>query len=80
MELHDIGLELFGGLFNQYLPHRLKCRGLITVRYISRLENTAPNLTLELNEKIVRGLSFSTSDLMDSNEENLIPGAKEMLG
>ena len=29
----------------------------LTIRYISRLENTSPNITLEVVEKLARGLN-----------------------
>lgn len=51
----------------------------LTVRYISRLENTAPNLTLEVIEKLTRGLGCSPNDLLSSDEDLSMKGTKEML-
>lgn len=49
----------------------------LTVRYISRLENTAPNLTLEVIEKLTRGLGCSPNDLLSSDEDLSMKGTKE---
>lgn len=51
----------------------------LTVRYISRLENTAPNLTLEVIEKLTKGLSCSANDLVGSDDDHSMTGTKEML-
>jgi transcriptional regulator with XRE-family HTH domain len=42
----------------------------LTIRYISRLENTAPNLTLEVIEKLTVGLSCSPIDLVGNENNN----------
>ncbi len=51
----------------------------LTVRYISRLENTAPNVTLGVIEKRTTGLNCSTTDVMGTENDQLLPGTKEML-
>ena len=51
----------------------------LTVRYISRLENTAPNLTLEVIERLTKGLSCSATDLIGSEDDHPMTGTKEML-
>lgn len=51
----------------------------LTVRYISRLENTAPNITLEVLEKLTKGLTCSINDLVGGDEENPLKGSAEML-
>ena len=52
----------------------------LTVRYISRLENTAPNLTLEVMEKLALGLHCSASDLVgNKNNDSSMHNAKELL-
>jgi len=51
----------------------------LTVRYISRLENTAPNLTLEVIEKLTKGLHCSANDLVSSDDDHSMVGTKEML-
>lgn len=51
----------------------------LTVRYISRLENTSPNLTLEVVERLTKGLECSPKDLISSDEESSMKGSKEML-
>jgi transcriptional regulator with XRE-family HTH domain len=40
----------------------------LTVRYISRLENTSPNITLEVIEKLAQGLDVAPSAIL--NTEN----------
>jgi transcriptional regulator with XRE-family HTH domain len=51
----------------------------LTVRYISRLENTAPNLTLEVIEKLTKGLGCSPNDLVGGEDDHSMNGSKEML-
>lgn len=51
----------------------------LTVRYISRLENSAPNLTLDVVERLSRGLKCEPSDLLGNSEESSMSGSKEML-
>ncbi len=51
----------------------------LTVRYISRLENTAPNVTLEVIERLIKGLSCSPADLVGDCDDSLMDGTKEML-
>lgn len=51
----------------------------LTVRYISRLENTAQNLTLEVVEKLSKGLGCAPEDLIGSEDEVAMSGSKELL-
>ncbi|MBK7889569.1 MAG: helix-turn-helix transcriptional regulator [Bdellovibrionales bacterium] len=51
----------------------------LTVRYISRLENTAPNVTLEVIERLIKGLRCSPADLVGGDDDSPMEGAKEML-
>jgi len=52
----------------------------LTVRYISRLENTAPNLTLEVIEKLAHGLDCSATILIgEQDDTRSLPGMKETL-
>ena len=48
------------GLSQQKLSEKTK----LTVRYISRLENTAPNVTLEVLERLAQGLGCSPEDIV----------------
>lgn len=68
-------IRLARGLSQQDLANKTG----LTVRYISRLENTAPNVTLEVIEKLTRGLGCTANDLLGNNSENVFPDAKEML-
>lgn len=68
-------IRLQRGLSQQNLAHKTG----LTVRYISRLENTAPNVTLEVIEKLTKGLSCSVSDLLGDGENHSILGSKEVL-
>lgn len=38
----------------------------LTIRYISRLENTSPNITLEVIEKLARGLSVPPATILNT--------------
>lgn len=51
----------------------------LTVRYISRLENTAQNLTLEVIEKLTKGLGCTAGDLVGHEDEVVMNGSKELL-
>lgn len=54
----------------------------LTVRYISRLENTSPNVTLEVLERLTKGLGCSIVDLVGDKEEEkpvFANHSKEML-
>ena len=51
----------------------------LTVRYLSRLENSAPNLTLEVIERLTKGLGCSANDLIGSEDDQSMTGTKEML-
>jgi len=52
----------------------------LTIRYISRLENTAPNLTLDVIERLSKGLNCEIIDLLGvSTEKNFGTQSKEVL-
>jgi transcriptional regulator with XRE-family HTH domain len=51
----------------------------LTIRYISRLENTAPNVTLEVIEKLTKGLNCSVADIFGVEAYRKPPGAVEIL-
>ncbi len=51
----------------------------LTIRYISRLENSAQNLTLEVIEKLAKGLGCSPNELIGSDDEVAMNGSKELL-
>lgn len=38
----------------------------LTIRYISRLENTSPNITLEVIEKLAQGLSVPPATILNT--------------
>lgn len=42
----------------------------LTVRYISRLENTAPNVTLDVLERLAKGLGCSVTELLGAEGES----------
>lgn len=39
----------------------------LTVRYISRLENTSPNITLEVIERLAKGLEITPAEIVSSS-------------
>jgi transcriptional regulator with XRE-family HTH domain len=41
----------------------------LTVRYLSRLENSAQNITLDVLERLVHGLNCSTVELLGEEKE-----------
>lgn len=43
----------------------------LTVRYISRLENTAQNVTLDVLEKLTRGLGCSLGELLGEEGQDI---------
>jgi transcriptional regulator with XRE-family HTH domain len=43
----------------------------LTVRYISRLENTSPNITLEVIEKLAQGLDVAPSAILNTENRRL---------
>lgn len=51
----------------------------LTVRYISRLENTAPNITLDVLERLAKGLGCSIGDLIGDDKNLRIEGSEKML-
>lgn len=69
-------IRLARGLSQQNLADKTG----LTVRYISRLENTAPNLTLEVIERLLKGLECSIKDLIDDGEDSrTLPGMNDAL-
>lgn len=60
-------IRLRQGLSQQELA---KKTGL-TVRYISRLENTAPNVTLDVLERLTAGLGCSVNELVGDDDTDL---------
>ena len=68
-------LRLGRGLSQQELANKTG----LTVRYISRLENSAQNLTLEVIEKLAKGLGCSPADLIGNEDEVTMNGSKELL-
>lgn len=68
-------LRLGRGLSQQDLANKTG----LTVRYISRMENTAPNVTLEVIERLTNGLNCSATDLIGSENDYSLPGTREML-
>jgi transcriptional regulator with XRE-family HTH domain len=58
-------LRLARGLSQQDLAVKTK----LTVRYISRLENSAPNLTLDVLERLYIGLGCSLMELIGDEKE-----------
>lgn len=68
-------MRLARGLSQQKLADKTG----LTVRYISRLENTAPNLTLEVIERLLKGLGCTADDLVGKDDTHVMPGMKEVL-
>ncbi len=68
-------LRLVRGLSQQELANKTG----LTVRYISRLENSAQNLTLGVVEKLAKGLECSPEDLIGSEGDVTVNGSKELL-
>lgn len=60
-------LRVSKGLSQQELANKTG----LTVRYISRLENTAQNVTLDVLEKLTRGLGCSLGDLFGEESQDL---------
>jgi transcriptional regulator with XRE-family HTH domain len=58
-------IRLARGLSQQELAKKTR----LTVRYISRMENTAPNLTLEVLERIIHGLGCSAIELIGDSAD-----------
>lgn len=68
-------IRLQRGLSQQDLANKTG----LTVRYISRLENSAPNLTLEVLEKLAKGLGCSVNELLGNQEEYLTTESQQLL-
>jgi len=54
----------------------------LTVRYISRLENTSPNITLEVIEKLAQGLDVAPAAILNTEAGVNLSGigiSKELL-
>lgn len=58
-------IRLERGISQQTLAQKSK----LTVRYISRLENTAPNVTLDVLERLAKGLGCSVTALIGNTGE-----------
>lgn len=68
-------IRLERGISQQTLAQKSK----LTVRYISRLENTAPNVTLDVLERLAKGLSCSVQELIgDGVKHHEKPPIKEL--
>lgn len=68
-------IRLKRGISQQVLAKKSK----LTVRYISRLENTAPNVTLDVLERLAKGLSCSVHELIgDGGIHHEKPPIKEL--
>jgi len=57
--------------------HQLAKRTGLSVRYISRLENTAPNVTLDVIERLSKGLECSPVDLVGGSKAE--PASKRQI-
>lgn len=68
-------LRLGKGLSQQGLAEKTG----LTVRYLSRLENSAQNLTLDVIERLSKGLGCSPNDIIGGEDESSINGSKEIL-
>jgi transcriptional regulator with XRE-family HTH domain len=58
-------LRLAKGMSQQDLANKSK----LTVRYISRLENTSPNVTLDVIERLIQSLNCAPLDLIGDDSE-----------
>lgn len=67
-------IRLERGISQQALAQKSK----LTVRYISRLENTAPNVTLDVLERLAKGLSCSVQELIEDGVHHEKPPIKEL--
>jgi len=68
-------LRLARGVSQQDLANK---SGL-TIRYISRLENSGQNLTLEVIEKLAHGLGCTPHDLIGGEGVAALDGSKDLL-
>jgi len=60
-------IRLSRGLSQQVLANNTG----LTVRYISRLENTAQNVTLDVLEKLTKGLGCSLGELLGEEGKDI---------
>lgn len=63
------------GLSQQDLANKTR----LTVRYISRLENTSPNITLDVLERLAKGLACSIGDLIGDDKNVLANDSQKIL-
>lgn len=56
---------------------RLSVLTRLTIRYISRLENEAPNITVDVLERILKGLDCTLQELM--SEKTKVSNEKQLL-
>ncbi len=69
-------IRLRQGISQQQLANKTG----LTVRYISRLENTAPNVTLEVLERLAGGLNCLAGELLGDGGPDLgLKKSTEML-
>lgn len=68
-------IRLAKGLSQQALADKTG----LTVRYISKLENSPQNLTLEVIERLANGLDCTPSELLKKEEEEFPQKSREAL-
>lgn len=66
-------IRLSKGLSQQKLADKIG----LTVRYLSRLENTAPNVTLEVLEKLAKGLDCTVNEIIGADDSKEAPKKDE---
>ena len=62
------------GLSQQKLADNTK----LTVRYISRLENSSPNVTLDIIERLAQGLGVSPEEILADPKRKGLKGTKTL--
>ena len=62
------------GLSQQKLAVKTK----LTVRYISRLENSSPNVTLEILERLAQGLGCSPEEIVADPKKKGVKGGRSL--
>ena len=65
-------LRIKAGLSQGELAKRTR----LTVRYLSRLENSAPNVTLDVIERLAKGFGCDAGELL--HDEKLRPTSKKV--
>jgi transcriptional regulator with XRE-family HTH domain len=58
-------LRIGSGMSQKTLSEKTK----LTIRYISRLENSAPNITLDVFERLANGLNCTPSDILNGGSK-----------